>query len=169
MDAIQQDQEPPSNPPQAIPLQVPQTTNPINEFTSNDENFFGTCPTLFPQGCGLRNPVSIPKAEAVHMLNQHSGIFGDSATLIFIMFNQTQRHTVVNSLTPILVLAGTKNYRSVEFLRRNSTFFHVFRNTTQPPTTTTMVSRLPLLRNGLGVYAQSNTRATRLRVSARAL
>ena len=77
--------------------------------------------------------------------------------------------TVFNSLTPIFVWAGTKNYRSVEFLRRNSTFFPVFRNTTQPPTTTTMVSHLPLLRHGLDGYAQSNTRATRPRMSARAL
>ena len=56
LDAIQQDQEPPSNPPQAIPLQVPQTTSPINEITSNDENFYGTFPTLFSLGCGLRKP-----------------------------------------------------------------------------------------------------------------
>jgi len=34
--------------------------------------------------------------------------------------------TVFNSLTPIFVWAGTKNYRSVEFLRRNSTFFSRF-------------------------------------------
>ena len=31
-----------------------------------------------------------------------------------------------NSLTPILVLVGIKNYPSVEFILRNSTFFHVF-------------------------------------------
>ena len=74
-----------------------------------------------------------------------------------------------NSLTPICLLAGINNYRSVEFLRRSSTFFRVFQNTTQPPTTTTMVSRLPLLRKGLGGYAQSNTWATLPRVSVRAL
>ena len=75
----------------------------------------------------------------------------------------------VNSLTPIWVRTGIKNYYSVEFLRRKSTFFRVFWNTTQPPATTTMVSRLPLLRNELYGYAQSNTQATRPRMSARAL
>ena len=75
----------------------------------------------------------------------------------------------LNSLTPILVLAGTKNYRSVEFLLRNSTFFYVFQNTKQPPTIPTMVSRLPLLQHGLDGYSQSNTRATRPRVWPRAL
>jgi hypothetical protein len=78
---------------------------------------------------------------------------------------------VLNSLTPILVWAGIKNYCSIEFLSRNGTFLCVFWNTTQPPTTTTMVSRLPLLRNELGGYAQSqsNTQATRPRVSERTL
>ena len=75
----------------------------------------------------------------------------------------------VNSLTPICVRAGIKNYCSVEFLRRNSTFFRVFRHTKQPPTTPTMVSRSPLLWCGLDGYAQSNTRATHPRMSARAL
>ena len=89
LDYTHYDQEPPSTPPQAIPLQMPQTTQPINEFTSNDENFYGSFPTLFPLGCGLRKPGSIPKDDAAHTLNQHSGIFGDSATLMFIIFNQT--------------------------------------------------------------------------------
>jgi hypothetical protein len=75
----------------------------------------------------------------------------------------------INSLTPICVRAGTKNYRSVEFLRRNSTFFSVFRNTTQPPTTPHHGEPFALLRNELGGYAQSTTRATRPRVSARGL
>ena len=82
----------------------------------------------------------------------------------------TETGDLKNSLTPICLLAGIKNYRSVEFLRRNSTFFSFFlkqHNTT--PTTTTMVSRLPLLQNGLGGYTQSNTWETRLRVSTRAL
>ena len=51
----------------------------------------------------------------------------------------------VNSSTPICLWAVIKNYCSVELRRRNSTFFCVFQNTTQPPTITTMVSRLPLL------------------------
>ena len=37
---------------------------------------------------------------------------------------------VINSLTPICLLAGTKNYPSVGFLRRNSMFFYRFGSTT---------------------------------------
>ena len=75
LDEAHQDQEPTSNHPQSIPLHVPRTTNPINEFTFKDENFYGTFPTLFPLGCGCCKPGSIPKADAKHMLNQHSAIF----------------------------------------------------------------------------------------------
>jgi hypothetical protein len=108
-DETHQHQEPTSNRPQSIPLRVPRTTNPINECTSNDENFYGTFPTLFPLGCGLHKPDSIPKADATHILNQHSVIFEDSATLIFIMFNQTQRHDVVKALAG-RVKSGRSNF-----------------------------------------------------------
>ena len=42
---------------------------------------------------------------------------------------------IVNSLTLILVLAGTKNYHSIEFPPRNSTFFAFFetQHNPQPP------------------------------------
>jgi hypothetical protein len=60
----------------------------------------------------------------------------------------------VNSLTPICVPAGTKNYPSVDFLHRNSTFLR-FVNTTQPTNNTTMVSFHPLPRHGFNTYTQS--------------
>ncbi len=41
-----------------------------------------------------------------------------------------QGQNLLNSLTPICVPAGTKNYPSVDFLRRNSTFFLVSAHTT---------------------------------------
>ena len=85
--------------------------------------------------------------------------------------------TVFNSLTAKSipartaksVPAGTKNYRFVESLRRNSKFFFVVQNTKQPPTTPTMVIHLPLLRHGLDGCSKSNTQATRPRVCPRAL
>ncbi len=50
--------------------------------------------------------------------------------------NNTTALGLVNSLTNTICLpVGTKNYRSVEFLGRNSTFFHVFetQHNAQPP------------------------------------
>ena len=42
-------------------------------------------------------------------------------------------HHVLNSLTPICIRVGIKNYRSVEFLCRNSTFFlHFSKHKTTP-------------------------------------
>ena len=40
--------------------------------------------------------------------------------------------SVLNSLTPICVWSGIKNYRSIEYEPRNSMFFWVFWNTKQP-------------------------------------
>ena len=47
---------------------------------------------------------------------------------------------LINSLTPICLLAGTKNYPSGDFLRRNSTFFLVSATQPQPTNNTIMVS-----------------------------
>ena len=74
------------------------TIDPINEFTSNDTLFYGAFPTAFPMGYGLRKPGSIPQADALHMLTQHSGKFKHDANLIFMVFNQGQRHAVAQSL-----------------------------------------------------------------------
>jgi hypothetical protein len=51
----------------------------------------------------------------------------NNKSIHFICFAKS---SMVNSLTPICLLAGTKNYPSVDFLRRNSTFFSRFGNTT---------------------------------------
>ena len=103
LDETHQDQEPTSHHTQSIPLHVPRSTNPINEFTSNDENFYGTFPTLFPLGCGLRKPGSIPTADAKHMLNQHSAIFGDSH-VIWQEHLEGKRGASLMTCTPFVLL-----------------------------------------------------------------
>ena len=55
----------------------------------------------------------------------------------------------VKLLTPICLRAGTKTYPSVDFLRRNSTFFLISATQPQPTNNTTMVSRSPLWWHGL--------------------
>jgi hypothetical protein len=94
------DTDPPSDPNNnpLFPLQVPRNLNPVNEFTSNDQLFYGAFPICFPLGCGLQKTGSIPKADAYHLLNQQSGIIAKDYTVTFIMFNETQRHAVVQSL-----------------------------------------------------------------------
>ena len=65
----------------------------------------------------------------------------------------------LNSLTPICLLAGTKNYPSVGFLRRNSMFFIVSAAQPQPTNNTTMVSFRPLPRRGFKTYTRSSANA----------
>ncbi len=65
---------------------------------SNDVLFYGAFPIAFPIGCGLQKPGSIPEYDVRHMLMQHSCIFEKDSNLIFILFNQCQRHVVARSL-----------------------------------------------------------------------
>ncbi len=96
----QNETEPPSRPNNnpLCTVQVPRNLNPVNEFTSNDHLCYGAFPICFPLGCGLRNPGSIPKADCYHLLNQQSGIIAKDYTVTFILFNESQRHAVVQSL-----------------------------------------------------------------------
>jgi hypothetical protein len=59
---------------------------------------------------------------------------------------------LLNSLTPICVWAGTKNYPSIDFLRKNSTFFLVSATQPLPTNNTTMVS-------GFNTYTRSSANA----------
>ena len=80
-------------------LRVPRNQDPVNEFTSNDELFYAAFPITFPLGCGLRKPGSVPKKDALHMLTQHSRIVVKEPMVIFVLFNQNQRHSVVQLIS----------------------------------------------------------------------
>ncbi len=87
-----------SDPPFRGHLQVPCNLDPLNEFISNDVLFYVAFPIAFPIECGLQKPGSIPEYDARHMLMQHSRIFAEDSNLLFILFNQCQRHVVAWSL-----------------------------------------------------------------------
>jgi hypothetical protein len=91
-------QELSSDPPFCGQIQVPRNLDPLNEFTSNDALFYGAFPTAFPIGCGLQESGSIPEYDVRHMLMQYRRIFTEDSNLIFILFNQRQRHVVARSL-----------------------------------------------------------------------
>jgi hypothetical protein len=82
----------------SVRLQVPRNQDPVNEFTSNDELFYAAFPITFPLGHGLRKPGSVPKNDALHMLRQHSRTVVKEPMVIFTLFNQDQRHSVVRSI-----------------------------------------------------------------------
>jgi hypothetical protein len=81
-----------------VRLQVPRNQDPVNEFTSNDELFYAAFPITFPLGQGLRKPGSVPQNDALHMLSQHSRTIVNEPMVIFTLFNQNQRHSVVRNI-----------------------------------------------------------------------
>jgi hypothetical protein len=82
----------------SVRLQVPRNQDPVNEFTSNDELFYAGFPITFPLGHGLRKPGSVPKKDGLHMLTQHSRTVVKEPMVIFVLFNQDQRHSVLRSI-----------------------------------------------------------------------
>lgn len=71
---------------------------PYNEFTENDVLFYSAFPHLFPLGRGIPSTGTVPEVNVKHMLNQFSNQFVKSSQLIFLLFNQKQRHQVAQSV-----------------------------------------------------------------------
>lgn len=73
---------------------------PSNEFIVNDQIIMGAFPCLFPLGQGLgrlpNGPVS--PISSRRLLLQYDGRFRRNPSLIFLLFNQLQRHSLCHSV-----------------------------------------------------------------------
>jgi len=70
----------------------------MNEFTANNLILISTFPHLFPLGNGPARVGSMATADSRHLLLQYNPAFGSCAQLIFLLFNQLQRHGALSSL-----------------------------------------------------------------------
>lgn len=74
-------------------IRVEQTSNePINEFANNRELLGGAFPTVFPLGFVSNRQGSLSKRESQHLLRQFTNVAAREQKLIFLLFNQLQRH-----------------------------------------------------------------------------
>ena len=75
-----------------------QEDEPINEFEENDQLMYSAFPHLFPLGRGLRKNGSIPMKDMRHMELQWHGKFASCLRLLFLFFDQWQRHITCQSI-----------------------------------------------------------------------
>lgn len=78
---------------------------PVNEFEENDRIMTCGFPDLFFLGEGVRFAGSIPTTTTSHWLKHHSGRFGRDSQLLFLLFNQLQRHSAAR-----MVAASVKSH-----------------------------------------------------------
>ena len=74
-------------------------TTAMNEFTSNDIILYGRYPYLFLLGEGVEGCGTMKSAYVKHILNQYTGKFAKSTDLVFLLFNQQQRHAAAKGVT----------------------------------------------------------------------
>lgn len=74
----------------------------INEFTDNPTLFNGSFPHLFPLGLKLPTSGSISQEFAEHLLLQKDQRFAQSMPLLFLLFNQSQRHIAARNVSATL-------------------------------------------------------------------
>lgn len=73
-------------------VEIIQSNEPCNEFVQNEVLMYKAFPHLFPLGKGLRNHESLPQKDCRHLLMQFHGKFAGCFRLIFLLFDQVQRH-----------------------------------------------------------------------------
>ena len=73
-------------------LQVTHEAAPYNEFENNDRLLFASFPFLFLLGRGLKTSGSLSTSTTRHILLQFTGLFSWCFRLIFLLFDQLQRH-----------------------------------------------------------------------------
>ena len=69
-------------------------SEPLSEFSENDTLILGAFPDLFFLGTGVAKCGSVPNPVVKAWLHHHSMRFERNAQLLFLLFNQKQRHKV---------------------------------------------------------------------------
>lgn len=79
-------------------IAVPKETDPYNEFEVNDALLYGSFPHLFLFGSGLLQSGSVPTKAVRHLMFQFHNRFASCLRLIFLLFDQLQRHETARSV-----------------------------------------------------------------------
>lgn len=82
----------------ATVLQVHSAADPMNEFTSNDTLLTGAFPSLFFLGKGVPFTGTPPRAWTRFLMLQACNRFATSNALVFLLFDQIQRHAACASV-----------------------------------------------------------------------
>lgn len=77
-----------------LPIPLLPGCTPVNEYTENDLLLNGSYPTLFFLGAKLPMSGSVPKSLQQRILRQYDQRFSRNHQLLFLLFNQLQRHAV---------------------------------------------------------------------------
>ena len=125
---------------------------PTNEFLTNGISIMQSFPCLFPYGFGLEDcHASIPTSVVRHLLSQRSGRFERCMDLIFLLFDQKQRHEVARAVS-----AKCRADRVVEFttLVRSENFRSRLRAAIADPTSADAKLLASRLVRSLSMYSE---------------
>ena len=83
---------------------------PLSEFSENDTLILGAFPDVFFLGKGVAKRGSVSTAVAKAWLHHHSMRFERNAQLVFLLFNQKQRHKVCQD---VVATVNSQNMQEV--------------------------------------------------------
>lgn len=111
-----------SDPPSRVACRFDES-NLINEFTDNDLIIYGTCPHLFLLGKGLQGRKGSINQNLTNLLMRFfDSRFERDHRLIFLLFNQLQRHEAARAVSQLGVKNCSKSIKDVIDYVTSTTF-----------------------------------------------
>lgn len=81
-----------------VKMSKPTAKDPYNEYEENPLLMYSAFPRVFLLGKGIQQQGSIPKAAVRHLLLQYDGRAANCLRLVFLLFNQRQRHAAAQAV-----------------------------------------------------------------------
>lgn len=75
-----------------VTFKKPRNSEAYNEFEENPQLFYSAFPFIFLLGRGIQSKGTLSKLEIRHLLLQYDGRAANCLRLVFLLFNQKQRH-----------------------------------------------------------------------------
>jgi hypothetical protein len=116
-------------------LAIPRGTELFPEFGRNNELLYGAFPWLFPLGIGIPATGTLPPTLTRHFLSHYNDAFGRDHKLIFLLFNQMQRHAAIIR-TKAALYSDKKNVRDLITTLNSPTFDRDLADAIEDPTST---------------------------------
>ena len=125
-------------------LYINRDKTPFNEFINNDLLLYCSFPFLFHFGKRIQNCGTIDKKSARHMLLQFHGSFASCHQLIFLLFDQLQRHAA-SQVVASRVKCNPKSFESFVEIVNDPNFIQQLKTATKNPSSKESIDLLKKL------------------------
>jgi hypothetical protein len=127
-----------------ITFPTPKKNDAYNEYEENPLLFYSAFPFIFLLGKGIQQKGSLPKTAMRHLLLQYDNRAANCLRLVFLLFNQKQRHAAAEAIAAAVKMKPEAFQQFGEWVS-DSNFVSELKNAQQDPTSKnakTMIAKI---------------------------